>query len=102
VITRNEQVSGSSPLVGSLFYCDLQVKREARQSSLVSLTATVLQPVRPSFGLRAASLPPTLVSTSDADFLWPHLVNGPGYEALGEITAEHLAKFFTILAGGRS
>jgi hypothetical protein len=25
---------------------------------------------------------------------------GPGYEALGEITAEHLARFFANLAGG--
>ena len=29
-------VSGSSPLVGSSFYCDLQVKREVRRSSRVS------------------------------------------------------------------
>ena len=27
-LTRNEQVSGSSPLVGSLFSLDLQVKRK--------------------------------------------------------------------------
>jgi len=32
-LTRNEQVSGSSPLVGSLFFDDLQVQREEGKSS---------------------------------------------------------------------
>jgi hypothetical protein len=36
-LTRNEQVSGSSPLVGSHVYPDLQEKREVSQSSRASL-----------------------------------------------------------------
>jgi hypothetical protein len=35
VITRNEQVSGSSSLVGSYFYLHLQVKRKEQKTSKV-------------------------------------------------------------------
>jgi hypothetical protein len=36
-IARNEQVSGSSPLVGSVFCCDLQVKHEGEKRAGGSL-----------------------------------------------------------------
>jgi hypothetical protein len=43
-LTRNEQVSGSSPLAGSLFSCDLQVKlqnaKRAGRQGRGYLTAT--------------------------------------------------------------
>jgi hypothetical protein len=43
-LTRNEQVSGSSPLVGSPFYCDLQGKHKGQQEALDELGGFVLQP----------------------------------------------------------
>src|SRR5215216_1367222 len=43
-LTRNEQVSGSSPLVGSLFCCDLQVKHKRQEEALDELGGFVLQP----------------------------------------------------------
>ena len=43
-LTRNEQVSGSSPLVGSLFCRDLQVKLLNSRGLGVSIEANLLQP----------------------------------------------------------
>ena len=43
-LTRNEQVSGSSPLDGSLFYCDLQVKYRVTPRYRHYAGADLLQP----------------------------------------------------------
>jgi hypothetical protein len=43
IITRNEQVSGSSPLVGSLFCSDFQVKRRAQRDLGAKAEPNLLQ-----------------------------------------------------------
>src|SRR5215208_45142 len=49
--TRNEQVSGSSPLVGSLFFADLQENAGQRQCLGMESKPNLLQPVRPEGAL---------------------------------------------------